>query len=560
MFSNCSENDNEGRFNRQEIELRFRENVLNGYKIPFEGAKDIDEGENNEMDYVTECVNERNCLSLFELIIVSRSSSLFQYDQLALKFSPSTSMKNEYQLRISTKNKSPVKYSPKVNENILNVKIQIEEKEKETKFSQSIYEFLVLFNSSSMMKKKKSLIKFGRVHAIGGKSLERIYYQLISTKNNQIEINSLTGELFLDENSKIWRNESELTFDVQASILKENSSKLFYEKCQVRLTLRQLDLLDNSSFHFDISSLDHNRIVQLNQSMGFLIDENLPINQTLFHISIQSFSYPTDRYILSLNNYLHQFTLLSSTKKKKRNEYSLQIKQKLHSPSIFLLNMSVKHQLTQHFLSNLVVELIVVNQWTTTTSEIIRKKTNQSMEFCRMNEKYLLYSLAINTKKKRIGILNVVKSNSTMKIREEEFVGEIINETKVKINDCELMFDEKKEFNQSLKYQLCSVVHWNICLNFSFSHQSIDNVDEEKIFLSTKQMELFIWIISMIFVFITIILLVFICRLKEIDLCSTILDKCFVLHRKTDQENYSLSSFSSTKIEVRSFFSSQVND
>ena len=567
LLHNCSENDNEGRFRRKEIELRFRENILNGYKIPFEGAKDIDEGENSEMDYIIECINERNCLSLFELIIVSRSSSLFQYDQLALKFSPlsSNQLQNQYQLKISTKNKSPLKFSSKTNETVLHVKIEIEEKEKEIKFSLSIYEFIVLLNSSS------SMIKIGRVYAIGGNSFERIYYQLVSSVHrNEIEINSLTGELFYKANSNLSRNESEMLFDVQASILKENSSKLFYRKCQVKLYLRQTDLLDRISFDFHISRSQQNQIFQVNHSRSCFVDENVLVNETFVQISIQSLFYPADQYILSLNNYLHFFSLLSS----KKNDFLLQTKQKLHSTSIYLLNISVKHQLTQQFLPNLLLELIIINQWTTTTT---RKTTTtiERMEFCQINQKYLLYSFSTNEihrkkKKSRIGLLNVIHANSTMKNPKENFVGEI-NGNVIRINHCRMSFDQHKpELNQSLKHQLCLLFHSDICFNLSFQIQSTEkkehiSIDEIR-FLTMKQIQWLMFIVSMMFIFITIILIFLICRLKDIRFWSTLVEKCFI-HRKrfprrNMQQDFTVSSCSSpcssAKIEVRVFSSSKV--
>jgi hypothetical protein len=140
-----------------EIELKFRENVLNGYKIPFEGAKDIDEGANGEIDYQLDCSNEtprrrivhqssNHCLPLFQLFILSSSPN--KYDQLALKFVPSSyeNVQNEYKLKVTAIDKNA---HGKELQSSMNLIIKIERKEEKTlKFSLSEYEFIILLNSS----------------------------------------------------------------------------------------------------------------------------------------------------------------------------------------------------------------------------------------------------------------------------------------------------------------------------------------------------------------------------------------------------------------------------
>lgn len=110
MFCLClclcfsSENDNKPEFNRERIEIKVNENEIDGYKIPFEGGRDVDENDNGEIFYILDCSKEKkskefvlnwnettiNCLPLFDLIKFT-NSIMNQYDQLGLIYNPSKS-------------------------------------------------------------------------------------------------------------------------------------------------------------------------------------------------------------------------------------------------------------------------------------------------------------------------------------------------------------------------------------------------------------------------------------------------------------------------------------
>ena len=520
---------------------------MNGYRIPFEGANDVDEGLNSENEYSLKCFEE-NCFTMFELLIVSRSSSIFQYDQLALKYLPmKTSNENQFQLKISTRNRIPLKNKEENEENVLMIKVEIEEKEKEKEFSELNYEFVVLLNSSLTTEKEESKIRIGRVNVINVKSIERIFYQIISSKKkNEIEINSLTGELFYYFNGIL--SEEEMKIEVQASILKQNSSKIFYKKCEVKFKFRETNFVEQIFFSFSFRK-EENEIIRLNNSNQFLIDENIRVNETILEISIQSFKYQSDEFILSLNNFLNSFSI----SKKKKNIYSLKIKQKLHSKSIFLLNISLKHQLTQHFLPNLLlVELIVVNQLT--TPQTTTTTMSESIEFCQMNEEFQLFSID-EKKKKRIGLMKVIKSNLTTKRRNENLIGEINEKEKIKIDQCEMFFDQTKKLNLSSNYSLCQISFPHFCFYSNFI-QNLTNQNQQKLLLTIEQIHFIFFIFSLTFIFISFLLILFIFQLKNVHPCSTLFNKCRLFIHRLDQSNQQFSSSfsspsSSVKVQVR---------
>lgn len=416
----------------------------------------------------------------------------------------------------------------------MNLKIKIEENEKAPKFSLSKYEFVVLINSSINSNKNSHII--GRVYAIPNKSFERIYYQIIENKNkNEIEINSLTGELtfiFNEKNDLIKNNEIEI--NVEASILSKNNSlsKYLISKTKVKIYFRFLNFLNEILFKFQINLLKENQIIQLNNSNSFIIDQNIKINQNLFNISINSFYYPLDQFILSLDNYLHLFSFFPSSN---FNHYILKTRQHLLSTSIYLLNISVKHKLSQQWLPNLKLELIIIDQWTTTTTtnnkQIITNQTtneiitstnlkliNQSLEFCLENQSYILYHL--NQKKKnQIGLFKVIKSNSTLRKNHQKKYLSIINEKELIIDECQMSIDKlNKSLNKSLEYQLCSYSFVMECYNITIKLLLTTN-SNPKGFFSMNLVEIMMLILSLIFFLITILLVFVICRLNDFDLC-----------------------------------------
>jgi hypothetical protein len=430
--------------------------------------------------------------------------------------------------------------------NVLNLNIQIEQKERQTKFSLSNYEFVVLLNSSI----DKSSIKIGRVYAIPNNSFERIYYQLIQTNQNEIEINSLTGELNYIFNRNLFEK-TQIEFDVQASILKRNSSKMLITQTKVKVFIRYLNYLKNISFQFRINSNKSNDILQINNSNCFFLDKNIDINENLFEILVHSFVYPLDQFILSLQNYLNLFSISSSSLS---NRFLLKTKQKLHSTSIYMLNISVKHKLTQQWLPNLTIELIIIDQWTTTTTTKLNVIQNQPIEFCQKNQNYILYKINQNNKKKKVGFLKVIKTNLILKknINKNFFLS--INQSEIIINQCRMSWDQLNKtnlLNQSSQYQLCLLSSYsNQCYNLTIKNDIILKKNHQW-FLSMKLIELIMLIVSLIFILITILLILLICRLKDINICLK-WKNSFIYRNKYGLTNVQQQfSSSSTKIKER---------
>jgi hypothetical protein len=102
---NCSENDNRPEFEETKMMMKIEEEKLhvNGYKIVFGGAKDIDEKGDETIRYVLDCsmmkmkmktktkTNDWKCDNEFELIVLSKASKVTRsfdqiYDQLAIEF------------------------------------------------------------------------------------------------------------------------------------------------------------------------------------------------------------------------------------------------------------------------------------------------------------------------------------------------------------------------------------------------------------------------------------------------------------------------------------------
>ncbi|CAF0955117.1 unnamed protein product [Rotaria sp. Silwood1] len=369
------ENDNKPEFAKNEIELKFVENVSNGYKIYFEGAKDIDEGKNSEIRYILDCSNSLNnnnnneilylnqssinCYPLFELILISKSSLISlsnNFDKLALKFNPSLSKKNienEYKFIIYAIDNN--QYGKELI-NSMNLFIKIEEKDKNfIKFLLSEYEFIVLLNET--LNKNENLI--GKIHAISNNPSDLIYYKILSNNNktNLIKINSLTGQLnFINENNIKYIN-NDIEFIVEAYLLlKDKNFKKLKTQIKVKIYFRYLHLLKNISFEFEnILFNNQNDIYQLNNNSNyFFINKNIKINEKLLKISLISYYYPNDKFIFSLENYFNTFSLIPFSSSL-INTYIIKLNQQLISNYTYLLNIQIKHKLSQQYLPNLLI-------------------------------------------------------------------------------------------------------------------------------------------------------------------------------------------------------------
>ena len=454
-----------------------------------------------------------NCFPLFELIILSQSTLLNQYDQLALKYVPSSSgedVKSDYELILyaidSAERGKELESSMKIN-------VEIEKQLKKPKFTLSEYEFVVKVDSSLLEKGEM----IGRVNAQSNDKRKFIFYK-IQNETNEIEVNSLTGELLVSIDRCCLSNEIDLL--IEASYLFVNDTSL-RSLTKVHIYFRSIDKINNISFHFHLqSSLIH----QFNSSHQFYLNENISPNEILFKLSILSLFYPSDQYILVLDdNSYSTFSLLSSSSS--FNHYLLKTRHSFIPKSIDLLTIRIKHQLTQHWLPNLTLQFILIDQTTTTTTTISSTLLPSSI-ICQENATYLLHDF--DEKKTSLGKLKVIESNENPFLF-SKFSLSLTNESEMIVDDCRMRFVDQLDnhlFNSS-HYQLCSLLN-NQCYNITLiiTNHLITSTSSN-FFGSLRPIEITIFALSIVFILATITLIFIICRLRGIHLCLTIKNYLF---------------------------------
>ncbi|CAF3565800.1 unnamed protein product [Rotaria socialis] len=542
------ENDNKPEFKNSSIELKFHENIFGGYKILFEGAKDLDEGLNGKIRYILDCSSNNskrksknlmlkenkndsliNCFPLFEFEIISQSL-INQYDQLALKFIPPKSneiIEHEYNLILYA-----IDYGLDHNAlfNFMNINIKIEKILRKPKFLLNEYEFIIKVNSSLM---KKGTI-LGNVNAESNDKRKRILYRITNKTISSIEINSLTGQLFISNDDII---NDEIHLLIEASYLL-NENEDFKSFAKVKIFIRSINYLNNISFHIRIQSLF---IQQLSDPATFSIKKNTSINENLFQLTISSSYYPSDKYILLLDNYYSTFSIISSSQL--TNNFILKLSNYLISNSIYLLNFRVKHQLTKEILStNFTVQLIVSDQLATIpttsasssslsltlTSNLTSKASLSSI--CNENITYFLFDFY---NKNPIGKLKVIQTNINISYFSNFFL--LINQNEFVINQCRMLIDRFDDFNfNETQYELCSIDF--VCYNISSMNEQnsflfIENNAKKRFggssILFLRPIEITILTLSIVFILATISLILIICRLKGFHLCLTIKNYLF---------------------------------
>jgi hypothetical protein len=333
---------------------------------------------------------------------------------------------------------------------------------------------------------------------------------------------------------------------------------------------RYLNLLNDISYHFQTNQSQSHR---LNSSNSFFITEHIPINEELLKISVISLHYPTDKYILSLDNYLTTFFLTSSSL---MNTYLLKTRRHPKPKAIYMLNIGVKHKLSQQWLPNLRIELIVMDQWTTRTSSssiiptdttrmtrvttTLMKITNtsvyvESSEFCVENKNYIIHENKNENNDDKIGFVRVIETNSIMNnnrsLLSNLFI--LINQSEIIVDGCRMQIDRLyNPLNTSLQYQLCSFSNDDECYNITLIDKinSMLNKSENDLrrwLLPMKPIEIGMFILSMIFILVTIILILLICRLKGVHICLTIKNYLFYGKKYGLNNTQQLSSPSSKK-------------
>lgn len=564
--------------------MKFNEKIVNGYQIPFVGAKDVDEGANGEIFYFLDCSTSieipienqtfntnnqtkslsKNCFPLFELLILSQSSSTSSsnhFDQLALKYRPSKkflSSKTQFILILYAMDQNS---NGNRRETSMKIVVKIDERDKFVKFSLSSYEFVLTLNETS----NEQRIHVGRVYAMTTDPSERIHYKLISTTvqnrkvENLIEINSLTGEIFL-EKQNLSKLIDEIQCEVQGSILFNRKS---FENVRIKIYLRYIDLLSQISFEFE--NLSKNSLKMLEESsplnFSFVFDENFAKNQTnLFEITIRSKFYPFDRYLLSLENYQKTFSIVSSSTSS-NNVYQFQRKtfENFAEENLYEFQFSIKHQLSQHVLSFLYLRLFLTNSFTTTTIvDEIENSTDsifldeiETNDWCVENNEFLLFDT------EPIGHLKVIRSRNSSLINESSFFIKKLNDNELIIDECQMAFQSENsiQFNRSTFLQLCSsssmkkfrcfnVTTFDFNASISIDHQN----DFDENFLSIRSIEILISIISIVFLFVSIVLIWIICRLKGLNLFKTVQNH-FYDHKYSFKRTSRISSIKQTMVK-----------
>ena len=461
-----------------------------------------------------------NCLSsLFDLIILSQSSLLNQYDQLALKYNPLNENENENDER---EEYELILYGIDNGlNNLINsmkIKIKIDKILKKPLFLLNEYNFIIKDNL--LNQNETSVI--GIINAKSNQKKEKIIYKILNKTINYIKINSLTGELiYLNENRNLTLNLNEIELLIEGCYLNNNLLKSFVK---VNLIFRLLNNLNNISFNYQIQS---NLFIKQNQNNlnEFFIKKTFPKNEILFKLSIQSNLYPFDQYLLFLDNSHSLFSLLPSSSS--LNHYLLKSNSNLLSESVYYLIIKIKHQLTNQWLNNLTIQLTVIDD------------DDDQTNLCFENQTFYLYDF---NQRHFIGNLKVIQTNLNI----SSFSHFIIksNENEIVINECEMLIEFNSYYLNQSQYHLCSTNH--ICYNITNQFYSF-TMKTFKSFFPIRPIEITIFCLCLVFILATISLILIICRLRGFHLCLTI--KNYLFYGK----KYGLSNaqrLSSTKINV----------
>ena len=542
LLLSFSENDNKPEFKKSSIELKFRENIFGDYKIPFDGARDLDEGPNGKIRYVLDCSSKRkidfdrnarssiDCAPLFELQILSQSVSS-QFDQLALKFTssmPNKHLDDEYHLVLYALDHGE---RAKRWTNSMNIKVKIERNWEKPEFVRLEYEFVIKIES--FLRQGRVL---GRVHARLNHRREKIVYKLIN-RTNFIDIGSSSGEIFISDETFLKENPvfPQIELFVKASYANRQRqwSEDLTSVSKVKILFRSLHHLKNISLDFQLQSTS---IQQVNASNIFFIDETISSNETLFHLSVQSIHYPFDKLLLSLENTRSVFSLIpsspssSSSSSSLFNHFVLKTRHLLASKSIYEVVIRVEHDLTDQVLSTLTLRLIAIDRRDALTSPSSTSSISSSPNLCLKNSTYFLYDF---DQKNLLAQLKIMESNFDVSTFSSYSIP--TNQSELIVDRCR-MFVEQIElftFDRTSRFQLCSVDR--ICFNISSIDQQpstlfairnrMDSISRS--LLSIRPVETAILALSLVFFTAAITLICIICRLKGFHLCLRVKNYLF---------------------------------
>ena len=514
-------------------------NEVNEYKIPFEGAIDLDEGINSRILYLLDCSmekrkdwimmktkNERtlNCLPLFDLIIFSQSL-INQYDQLGLKFNPSSSsfLLNEYELVLYAFNVN--QHGEKELINSMMIDVQVEKFLEKPRFVMS--EYRIMIKDSFSLRRGK---RIGQVHARSNDAREKMVYQLIN-ETNEVEINSMTGELYFSTDHF---NRNEIQLMVEASYLTNSQIKSFVPILIIVRLLKKLN--ENRLINYEIKS---SSIKQINNSNEFHLHKSIwKRNEILFSLSLICIDYPSDQFHLSLLNSYSFFRLLSSSET--HNDYLLEVQPYSFQLNVeYFLSIQVKHYLTNEYLSNLTIKLVFDS-----TDDTSNRMESSSLRttICLENTTFDLYDV---NRRELVGKMKVIETNLNV-FSFGSFVIWKENPNEMMVDECPMRMMENDSFNQST-YQLCSS-SLDQCFNISLYQQHSKKMMMFRRLLQIRPIEMIILSVSCVFILATMTVILIICRLRGFHLCLSM--KNYLFYGKKYGLNRA-QRLSSTKITVR---------
>ncbi|CAF1115721.1 unnamed protein product [Didymodactylos carnosus] len=363
-------NDCEPKFAKDELHLVFRENVPVGYKIPFQGAIDYDEGVNGQIRYILDCSNtfekrQWNHYSyklpvsidckMFELVILAQTS--ITYDQLALKFigdNIDREQQSEYILMLYAVDNGQEEQL----QSSMKLFIKIDDvNDSAPIFTQKYYEFIYISTTQNRSLPQPGLI-FGRVLAHDNdEGINGIVRYSIIGPSYGVQIGLFTGELIASLNVTI-SDDNDIQLTIEASNNEQSSSSsTLRSQTQAKINFR-----DQSKMKPDVNVeilASESEMLQVNNlsPITFIVHKLVFIGQPLLKLTIRNQFYLNDTFTLSLDTHTTTFQFTSVVK---TNQYILKTRQLLTN-KVYSLTIGVKHTLSQQWLTNLEIKLIVTN-------------------------------------------------------------------------------------------------------------------------------------------------------------------------------------------------------
>ena len=381
---NCSENDHRPEFEKEEVQLRVGEDVVDGYQVIVGGAKDLDEGENGEVRYLLDCSSGReregkklmkkvqtmsNCLGMFELMFLSemRSETMIGFDQLAIKITSQLSKRrvkeeDEFQLIVLAMDQNA---QGKQLSSEMKIRIEIEEKEK---FIVVKKYFLIDRLDRHERRDLGDLIEQRKKKTLD----EEITYQLLN-QTTDLHIDRVTGRVKIEHEEK-WRfdsNEKRRTYLIQViSTTAATTNKPWKKKrslVQLQLFPRRLDQLNEIWLRPSSSSSSSSSSSWVKNLSSIVINLNEIQFVSSIDFVIENDFYPDDEFVIeNLNDKdlfrveeKHRRETTKTTTTKKRKVFSLQFLRfsALKTNEIYRLNLRIEHPATQQLLNNRIIDI-----------------------------------------------------------------------------------------------------------------------------------------------------------------------------------------------------------